>query len=126
MCSLTGNFSIIQYDDLIGMQDRADPLGHDQGRRICRLLFQLPTKCDICLIVQRRKAVIKNEDLRLLRNRPRNGKALLLPSGYIRTTLRNRSFIRSLFFFDKFRRLCNRCRLFHILAGRIRCSIADI
>ena len=79
MCSLTGNFSIIQYDDQIGMQDRTDPLSHDQGRRICRLLFQLPTKCDIRLIVQRRKAVIKNEDLRFLRNRPRNGKALLLP-----------------------------------------------
>ena len=87
MGSLTDHTSLIQNQDPVRMQDRADTLCNDQSCSIFCLFFQCTAEHHICLIVKSRKTVIKNIDLRPFCNSPGNGETLFLPAGYIGTSL---------------------------------------
>ena len=74
----TGDPSLIQNDDLLCMENRADTLGHNDRGRVRSLLFSGLSKGRISLIVQSREAVIKNVNLRLSGDGAGNGETLLL------------------------------------------------
>ena len=115
----SGHPALIKHDDLICMKDRTDTLRNDNCCRLRRRFFQCTPQRHICLIIKCRKTVIKNQDLRLLCNCPRNRKPLLLPTGYVRSALGDRRIIFFFFFFDKFTCLCDFGRLSDLLFRRI-------
>ena len=87
MRSLTNDFSILQYKDLVGMKDRIDTLCNDNHRRILCLLCKCFSKCRIRLVIKRGKAVVKDQYLGLLCDSSCNRKSLLLSTGNIRSAL---------------------------------------
>ena len=80
MCADTGNLAVIQDDDLLGIGNGADALGNDNHRLIFCVFADRPAQGGICLIVQRGKTVVKDEDIRVTGQSPGNGEALLLPA----------------------------------------------
>ncbi len=105
--------SVIQYNDLICIQDRTDSLCDDDRCSIFCMLFQCFTQCTVCLEIQSGKAVVKNKYLRFLGDRSCNGKPLLLSTGYVGSALSDRRIILLRFRIDKFCSLCNLCCFFY-------------
>ena len=64
------DFSILQYDDLFGVHDSADPLRNDQYRRVFCFLSQCFTEGGLGLKIERGKAVIKKIQIGLFHQRP--------------------------------------------------------
>ena len=65
MSAYPGNHTIIQHNDLICMADGGCSLGYDKGGRILLYFLQCLSELGIGRIIQRRGAVIQNQDLRL-------------------------------------------------------------
>ena len=49
----TGDLPLIQYDDLICVQDRVNTLGHDQYGSIRHLCFEGMAERSVCFEIQR-------------------------------------------------------------------------
>lgn len=81
------NFSFIQNDDLICVHNGADPLCHDQHRRVCGFCLQRPPQLGVRFEIQRRKAVVKHIDRAFLVQRAGDGKPLLLSARYVAAAL---------------------------------------
>ncbi len=95
------DFPIIQYQNLIGVQNRTDSLRYNDHGRIFYFLFQSFAEFRIRFHIQRGKTVVENKNPGLFGNRPCNCKTLLLPAGHIASALGDRAFISFVFFFNK-------------------------
>ena len=63
MSTDSSHMSIIQYNDLICIQDRADSLCDYDRCSIFGMFFQSLTQSTVCLEIQSGKAVVKNKYL---------------------------------------------------------------
>ena len=81
MGSDTGYLSFIQHNDLVGVEDCADTLCHDNDCGIGNFVMKSFPQYHIRLVIKGGKAVIKQENLRILCNGPGNGQTLLLSAG---------------------------------------------
>ena len=70
----------IDHDDLVGLQDRADALRHDEAGVPIMLRFQRVLDLRLGLHVDRAGAVVQDQDLRARQQRAGDGEALLLPA----------------------------------------------
>ena len=75
--------SVVQDHDLIRVLYGADTLGHDKLCGFVEFILQSLSQSGVCLIVQGRERVVKNQDLRFPRQSPGNGYSLLLTAGKI-------------------------------------------
>ena len=72
MSTDSSHMSIIQYNDLICIQDRADTLCNNDRCSIFGMFFQSLTQSTVSLEIQSGKAVVKNKYLRFLGDRSCN------------------------------------------------------
>lgn len=82
-----------------------DSLGYDQFRGACRRRFQILAHFFIRLIVERGKAVVKNENFGFHSDGARDGKALFLSARYVFAALGNLRIVSLFHFTDKAVRL---------------------
>ena len=108
-----GDFAVIQNDNLIGMKDGADSLRHNNNGGVLNFFMQRFSQNHIRLVVQRGKAVVKQEYLGILGDGPGDGQTLLLPARYIASALSNGTFIAFGLAVDKFRGLGDLRRFYH-------------
>ena len=73
MAPLSHNFTVLEHDDLIGMQNGRDALGDDNECGVTHLLRQSRTQGRVGLEIERRKAVVKDIEVRGLDNRTSDG-----------------------------------------------------
>lgn len=73
------------------MQHGGDALRHNNDRGVVSFSLQRTAQRHVGLVVQRREAVVKQIDLRVLGNSAGNRKALLLPAGDVAAALGNRA-----------------------------------
>lgn len=73
------------------MQHSGDALRHNNDRGVVGFSLQRTAQRHVGLVVQRREAVVKQIDLRVLGNGAGNRKALLLPAGDVAAALGNRA-----------------------------------
>ncbi len=73
------------------MQHGGDALRHNNDRGVVGFSLQRTAQRHVGLVVQRREAVVKQIDLRVLGNGAGNRKALLLPAGDVAAALGNRA-----------------------------------
>ena len=78
---------MLQHDDLVGVQYRPDPLGHNYLGGVCDLAGQGLAEVPVGLRVERRERVVEQVDRRVLADRPRDGEPLLLPSRQVPAVL---------------------------------------
>ena len=126
MGSDSGYPPFIQYNDLVGMEDGADTLCHNNYRGIFYFFMQGFPQNHIRFVVQRGKAVVKQENLRILGNGPGDGKTLLLSAGHVAAALGDRAFIPFRLAFDKLHSLRNIGRLLHHFIRNIGTAVLDI
>ena len=108
------------------MENRADPLCHDDHGAVFDILRQCFSKRRIRFQIKCRKAVIENKDFRILCNRTRNRQTLFLSAGHIRSALGNRGLIFIVFCFNKLCCLRNRGCFFDLGIGCIFFSEAQV
>src|SRR5699024_2297822 len=126
MSSYTGNSSVIQDNDLLSVQDRTDPLRHDQDRTVfCPLLHCFP-QGHVSLKVKGGEAVVKDKHFRMLCNRSGYGQPLLLTAGYIGAALCDMAVITFGLRVNELCRLRDLCRLDHLALASVRIAEHDI
>ena len=91
MGALADDAPLIQHQDLVRVQHGGDALRHNNDRGVVGFSLQRTAQRHVGLVVQRREAVIKQIDLRVLGNGAGNRKALLLPTGDVAAALGNRA-----------------------------------
>ena len=90
MGSVADDGAVLEDDDVVGVDDRRDPLGHDDDRRMpgdrleCR-----PEPC-VRRQVEGREAVIEEIDVGLRDERPGDGESLALTAGDVGAPLGDR------------------------------------
>ena len=108
------------------MQDRADALRHNDDCGMFHLGGQCLPEQGIGFVIQSGKAVVKQEDLRVLGDGPGNGKPLLLSAGDIASALGNGTVVGVLLLFDKILCLSNVGGFFHCFVRNVRICKFDI
>ncbi len=93
MRTFSDYFSVIEHQNLLRMENRADPLCHDDHGAVFDILRQCFSKRRIRFQVKCRKTVVENKDFRVFCNRTRNRQTLFLSAGYVRSALCNRGFV---------------------------------
>ena len=83
MFAYAGDLAVVQDDDLVGVPDGADALGHDDPGGVLAGLVQGAAEDPVGLIVQGGEGVVEEEDLRLPGDGPGDGEPLLLPAGEV-------------------------------------------
>ena len=101
MRTFSDYFSVIEHQNLLRMENRADPLCHDDHGAVFDILRQCFSKRRIRFQVKCRKTVVENKDFRVFCNRTRNRQTLFLSAGYVRSALCNRGFVFVIFCLDK-------------------------
>ena len=91
MGALADDAPLIQHQDLVRVQHGGDALRHNNDRGVVGFSLQRTAQRHVGLVVQRREAVVKQIDLRVLGNGAGNRKALLLPAGDVAAALGNRA-----------------------------------
>ena len=74
---------VVQHKDAVRVFDGGRPLRAHHDRHIFRLRPQRAAQRRIGGVVQSRGGIIQNQDIRLLRQCPRDGQALLLAAGEV-------------------------------------------
>ena len=74
---------VVQHKDAVRVFDGGRPLRDHHDRHIFRLRPQRAAQRRIGGVVQSRGGIIQNQDIRLLRQCPRDGQALLLAAGEV-------------------------------------------
>ncbi len=87
MGALADDAALIQHQDLVRVQHGGDALRHNNDCGVVSFSFQRTAQRHVGLVVQRREAVVKQIDLRVLGNGAGNRKALLLPAGDVAAAL---------------------------------------
>ena len=108
---------LVQYDNFICIANAVCPLRYDNHRHILCFFCNCHTQFCICGVVQRTGAVVQNQNFRLSHQCAGNGQTLSLSAGKIGTALADLSLQPLWQPADKFLRLCNAQRLFHLLFG---------
>ena len=126
MRTFSDYFSVIEHQNLLRMENRADPLCHDDHGAVFDILRQCFSKRRIRFQVKCRKTVVENKDFRVFCNRTRNRQTLFLSAGYIRAALCNRGFVFVIFCLDKLGCLRNCGCLFDLRIRRIVFSEAQV
>ena len=78
MGSHSRDLSVVQYNDLVCVENRTDSLSHDQHSTVFCSLPESFSERNICLKVKRRETVIKNKYFRMFCYCPCNGQSLFL------------------------------------------------
>lgn len=92
---------LVQHQDLVCIQDGADPLGDNELGGFRHTPEQSIAKGGVRPYVQGREAVVENKHLGPLYQRPGDGQALPLPAGKVGTALGYRGLQAQRQFFDK-------------------------
>jgi hypothetical protein len=79
--------AVVEHDDLVGMHDRADSLGHDDHPRVTRRGLQGRPQPRVGGRVQRGEAVVEQLQPGLSHQGPRDRQPLPLPAGDVRAAL---------------------------------------
>lgn len=87
MGSHSGNGAVVEDNNLIRVPDGADPLGHDQPGGVFAFPVQIFPHLAVCLIVQGREGIVKDQDFRVTADGPGNGNPLLLAAGQVGAAL---------------------------------------
>ena len=69
----TRHLALVQHNDLLGVEDGGDPLGHNDDGSILHLLAQRPAQSGIGLVVQGGEGVGKQIYLRIFGNSSGDG-----------------------------------------------------
>ena len=93
MCALADDAALIQHQDLVRVQHGRNALRHDDDGSVVGLGFQCATQRHVGFVVQRREAIVKQVNPRVLGNRAGDGQPLFLPAGDIAAALGNRSVV---------------------------------
>ena len=75
---------MVDDDDLIGVADRAQPMGDHDGGPPARKLFERTLDMPFALVVECTGRLVKDQNLRILEENPRNRNPLFLPAGEAR------------------------------------------
>ena len=102
MRTFSDYFSVIEHQNLLRMENRADPLCHDDHGAVFDILRQCFSKRRIRFQVKCRKTVVENKDFRVFCNRTRNRQTLFLTAGYVGSALFNVSVVAVRETVDKF------------------------
>jgi hypothetical protein len=81
--------ALVEDDDLLGAQDRRDPLGDDQDRALTGLLLERAAQGRIGLEIERREGVVEDIDRRPFDQRPGDRQPLPLAPRDVRAALRD-------------------------------------
>ena len=84
------DFAAVEHEDLVGIADGADALGDDDLRCAGQFLCKSFAQRGVGLIVERGEGVVKDQDFRLSRQRPRDRQPLLLSAGDVPAKLGDR------------------------------------
>ena len=126
MSSDTCRRSVVQHDDLIRILHGRRSLGDDKYCRISLHGANRPAQCRICSKIQRRRAVVKDQNIRLPHKSSRDGKTLLLSSRQIAAALLDPEFQPARFPVYKLFCLGDFQRLFQFLFRGVFISPAQI
>ena len=85
-----GDRAAVEDDDLVGAHDRADPLGHDDDRRVGDLIGERRPQGRVGLEVEGREAVVEDVDVGALDEGAGDREALPLPAREVGPALRDR------------------------------------
>lgn len=86
------HLSVRQHDDLVGVLDGAHALRDDEHRTPVRLCGERMPQRGVGLEIERRETVIEHHQLGVSGQCARNRQTLLLPTGEVRTALRDAGF----------------------------------
>ena len=78
MRSVADAFSVVEHEDIRHIHHGAHPLGNHHQRGVRIVLCDRTAHCGIRFVVQRRRTVVKNQDLRFCGERARNENPLFL------------------------------------------------
>ena len=120
------DLAIVQHDDLLGVHDGTDPLGHDQHGAVLIRGVQRPAQRSVGLEIQGGKAVVENEDRGLLCQGPGDAQPLLLAAGYIAAALGDRGVVSFRFFLNELGGLGGLGKLAHLFVGGLLVAVADV
>ena len=107
MGAMSHQLAPLQHQDLIGMHDGRYTLRHDQDCAVFGFRCQCPAQFQIGAEVQRRKAVVKQIELRTPDNGTGNGEPLLLSAREVLSSLLDGGIISADLIEDKLLRLGN-------------------
>ena len=79
--------AVVEHDDLVGVHDGRDALGHDHERGVGDVFGQLFAQARVGLVVEGAKRVIEHHDLGLLGQRAGDGQTLALTARNIGAAL---------------------------------------
>ena len=82
--------AVVQYDDPVGVHNRADPLGDNQRRDAGGLGFQPFPQHPVGLVVEGGEGVVEDIDFRFAGDRPGDREPLLLAAGEVGAALGDR------------------------------------
>ena len=120
MVSLGNNLTLINHDDLISLQNGANPLCNHKTGVVAHFFFQRILDPGLGFHIDRTGAVIQDQDCRLHQKSSRDGNALFLPPGEVGAARFNMAVIALRHIHDKVVRLgrfCSRDDLFITCVG---------
>ena len=91
--ALTNNFTFVQHNDFVSVHDGIDALTDDEHGFMFGFFGKRRAQFGVSFEIQCRKRIVKNVNIRLNRNSPRNRQALTLTTRNIATALSDFTFI---------------------------------
>src|SRR5690625_780385 len=82
--------ALVEHHDPVGRANRADPLCHDDDRRIAGDTTQSCPQCGVGRVVERGERIVEQVDARAFDHRTRDREPLTLTAGHVRPTLGDR------------------------------------
>ena len=87
MPAALGDDALVEHEDLVGVDDRRQPMGDDQRRAPLRDALQRGLNLAFGEAVERRGRLVEHEDRRRLQHRAGDRDALLLAAGEFQAAL---------------------------------------
>lgn len=81
MCSHLGDTTVVEYDDLVGISDRGQPVGNRDGRSALAGGVDRGLHGTLGLVVQCTRRLVEHEDSWITEQRARQRDSLLLAAG---------------------------------------------
>ena len=93
--------AVVEHNDLVGVHDGCDALGHDHERGVGNVFGKLFAQASVGLVVEGAKRIIENHDLGLFGQRAGDGQALALTTRNIGAALADGGVVAALALGDK-------------------------
>ena len=120
--------AVVEHDDLVGVHDGRDALGHDHERGVGNVFGKLLAQARVCFVVEGAKRVIEHHDLGLFGQGAGDGQTLALTARNIGAALADGGVVTALTLGDKVLGLGDVCRLAHVViahhvAGKLEVAL---